>query len=56
MSSEKDRFNELNQKRAEVIEEVMRLRHEQARLKAELVKVANELSEPNLIAAVIRCW
>jgi hypothetical protein len=50
------RFSELNTKRAEVIQEVMRLRLEQAKLKTELAKIAAESGNLNLIDKVVRCW
>lgn len=49
-------FEELNQRRAEVIEEIMRLRHEQARLKTAAVAAAIKMGRPELITAVVDCW
>jgi hypothetical protein len=56
--NEKDtaKFGELNQRRAEVIEQIMRLRHEQAQFKAELVKLATKSGDPRLIDAIVNCW
>lgn len=48
--------NKLYQHRAEVIEQIMKLRHEQAKIKLEIVKLATTSGQPNLIANMPMCW
>lgn len=52
----KGNVGDLILRRAQVIEEVMKLRAEQARLKTEIVKAAVESGDRSLIAAIPRCW
>lgn len=55
-SAKQGDFEQLNQQRAAVIEEIMRLRHEQARLKTQLVKEAMTSGRPELVKAIVMCW
>lgn len=55
-SNKQSSFEQLNQKRAAVIEEIMRLRHEQARLKTQLVKEAVTSGRPELVTNIVMCW
>jgi hypothetical protein len=46
----------LNADRARVIEEVMKLRHEQARLKTEIAQLALDSGDLSILKSVIACW
>ena len=49
-------FNSLNEKRSEVIEEIMKLRLEQAKLKTQMIKIASGSNDTIRIADMVRCW
>ena len=52
MSEEMDLYT----KRADIIERVMQLRHEQAMLKKQIVMLAAKKGDPTIIAHMPRCW
>jgi hypothetical protein len=52
----KERFDELYVKKANLIEHVMKLRHEQAVVKAEIVKLATQVGDRSLISSQPDCW
>ncbi len=58
MASEDDKkkFHALNQKRAKVIEEVMKLRYEQAELKTQIIELAAKSNDTSLAVGSVMCW
>lgn len=51
-----DSVAELYEKKAAVIEQIMKLRHDQARIKTEIAKTAVKAKDFSLIANQPRCW
>ncbi|MEZ4313115.1 MAG: hypothetical protein R3F14_34270 [Polyangiaceae bacterium] len=52
----KAKVDDLYTRKAAVIEQIMKLRHEQAQIKAEIVKVATEVGDYAIVAQQLRCW
>jgi hypothetical protein len=56
MEKDKNEIAKLYEKKASIIEQVMKLRHDQAKIKVEIARVATLNNDFSLIASQPRCW